>query len=55
MEIVVTLAVIFAEIWVFRWIVNRMPVLSDSPAWARETHEDTEEEETPNLRLVKPA
>lgn len=27
MEIVVTLAVISAEIWVFRWIVNRMPVL----------------------------
>ena len=26
-EIVVTLMVIFAEIWVFRWIVNRMPVL----------------------------
>jgi Ni/Fe-hydrogenase subunit HybB-like protein len=28
-EIVVTLMVIFAEIWVFRWIVNRMPVISD--------------------------
>jgi Ni/Fe-hydrogenase subunit HybB-like protein len=28
-EIVVTLTVIFAEIWVFRWIVNRMPVISD--------------------------
>jgi Ni/Fe-hydrogenase subunit HybB-like protein len=27
MEIVVTLGVISAEIWVFRWIVNRMPVL----------------------------
>jgi Ni/Fe-hydrogenase subunit HybB-like protein len=26
-EIVVTLAIIFAEIWTFRWIVNRMPVL----------------------------
>ncbi len=36
MEIEVTFAVIFAEIWVFRWIVNRMPVLSDPPAWARE-------------------
>jgi Ni/Fe-hydrogenase subunit HybB-like protein len=32
-EIVVTLAVVLTEIWVFRWIVNRMPVLSDSPAW----------------------
>ncbi len=27
MEIVVSLSVIAAEIWVFRWIVNRMPVL----------------------------
>ncbi len=35
MEIEVTLAIIFAEIWVFRWIVNRMPVLNDPPAWAR--------------------
>jgi Ni/Fe-hydrogenase subunit HybB-like protein len=26
-EIVVTLAVLSAEIWVFRWVVNRMPVL----------------------------
>lgn len=34
MEIVVTLAVIFTEIWIFRWIVTRMPVLRDSPAWA---------------------
>ncbi len=32
MEIVVTLMVVFAEIWVFRWIVLRMPVL-------RERHE----------------
>jgi Ni/Fe-hydrogenase subunit HybB-like protein len=28
MEIVVTLAVISAELWVFRWVVNRMPVLA---------------------------
>ncbi len=34
-EIVVTLAVISAEIWVFRWIVNRMPILSDMPDWAK--------------------
>jgi Ni/Fe-hydrogenase subunit HybB-like protein len=39
MEIEVTLAVIFAEIWVFRWIVNRMPVLRKSPAWAIEQEE----------------
>ncbi|HEY9113304.1 MAG TPA: NrfD/PsrC family molybdoenzyme membrane anchor subunit [Bacteroidales bacterium] len=34
MEIVVTLAVIFTEIWIFRWVINRMPVLRDSPSWA---------------------
>jgi len=27
MEVEVTLAIICAEIWVFRWIINRMPVL----------------------------
>jgi Ni/Fe-hydrogenase subunit HybB-like protein len=29
-EIIVTLMIIFAEIWVFRWIVTRMPVLRPS-------------------------
>jgi Ni/Fe-hydrogenase subunit HybB-like protein len=33
MEIVVTMAVIFTEIWIFRWIINRMPVLRESPKW----------------------
>ena len=36
MEIVVTLAVIFTEIWIFRWVINRMPVLSESPSWVKE-------------------
>jgi Ni/Fe-hydrogenase subunit HybB-like protein len=36
MELVVTLTVLFTEIWIFRWVINRMPVLRDSPAWARE-------------------
>jgi Ni/Fe-hydrogenase subunit HybB-like protein len=27
MEIVVTMAVISVELWVFRWVINRMPVL----------------------------
>jgi Ni/Fe-hydrogenase subunit HybB-like protein len=36
MEIVVTLTVIFTEIWIFRWIINRMPVLRESPEWANE-------------------
>lgn len=35
MEIVVTLTVLFIEIWVFRWIVSRLPVLRDSPSWAK--------------------
>ena len=29
-EITVTLMVVFAEIWIFRWAVNRMPVFSSS-------------------------
>ncbi|HCT29756.1 MAG TPA: hypothetical protein DIW31_03250 [Bacteroidales bacterium] len=36
MEIVVTLAVIFTELWIFRWVINRMPVLRESPSWAKE-------------------
>jgi len=36
MEIVVTLAVIFTEIWIFRWVINRMPVLRDSPSWVNQ-------------------
>jgi Ni/Fe-hydrogenase subunit HybB-like protein len=35
MEVVVTAGVLCAEIWVFRWVVLRMPVLSQSPEWAR--------------------
>jgi Ni/Fe-hydrogenase subunit HybB-like protein len=35
MEIVITLTVIFTEIWIFRWVIRRMPVLSDSPEWAK--------------------
>lgn len=36
MEIEITVAIILAEIWVFRWVVNRMPVLSEPPRWAVE-------------------
>lgn len=36
MELVVTLAVIFTEIWIFRWVINRMPVLRDSPSWVND-------------------
>jgi Ni/Fe-hydrogenase subunit HybB-like protein len=34
MEIVVTGAVISAELWVFRWVINRMPVMGPTPDWA---------------------
>lgn len=37
MEIVVTLAVIFTEIWIFRWVINRLPVLRESPSWVDES------------------
>jgi len=36
MEIETTLAIVLAEIWVFRWIVNRMPILRRPPEWASE-------------------
>jgi Ni/Fe-hydrogenase subunit HybB-like protein len=38
MEIVVTMAVIFTEIWIFRWVITRLPVLRESPLWARKMH-----------------
>ncbi len=40
MEIEVTAAVICAEIWAFRWIVNRMPVFRESPDWVNEEAEE---------------
>ena len=36
MEVVVSLTVIFMQIWIFRWIINRLPVLRESPAWVNE-------------------
>ncbi|MFC1854070.1 NrfD/PsrC family molybdoenzyme membrane anchor subunit [candidate division CSSED10-310 bacterium] len=36
MEIEVTLAIVFAEIWAFRWVCNRMPVFRDPPDWAKD-------------------
>ena len=40
MEIWITLTVICVEIIVLRWIVIRMPILSDPPAWASDKKED---------------
>lgn len=36
MEIVVTLTVLFTELWIFRWVINRLPVLRESPNWVKE-------------------
>jgi hypothetical protein len=36
MEIWITLTVIVAEILAFRWVINRMPILSKSPEWVKE-------------------
>jgi len=36
MEFVVSAAVLSAELWVFRWVVRRLPVLGGEPAWAAE-------------------
>jgi Ni/Fe-hydrogenase subunit HybB-like protein len=41
MEFVVTAGVISAELWVFRWIVKRMPVLGFQPEWAKHPGEPT--------------
>ena len=36
MELIITASIILTEIWAFRWMVNRMPVLKEPPAWAVE-------------------
>jgi Ni/Fe-hydrogenase subunit HybB-like protein len=52
MEIVITLAILLTEVWVFRWIVNRMPVLQKSPEWALE--EETEKKGLTMRKEVSP-
>jgi len=37
-EIVITLSIVFIDIWVFRWVVNRMPILRKPPEWAKNAH-----------------
>jgi len=46
-EIVVSAAVIFVQILVFRWIIRRMPVYRESPAWvtAKEENKSTIQQE----------
>jgi Ni/Fe-hydrogenase subunit HybB-like protein len=50
-EVEVTLAIIFAEIWVFRWFVTRMPVLQKSPMWAIE--QDARAHQTKHPKIVE--
>lgn len=35
MEVVVALTVVFTQIWIFRYIITRLPVLRDPPDWAK--------------------
>lgn len=35
-EIIVAFTIIFVEIWIFRWIVRRLPVLRESPSWVKD-------------------
>lgn len=37
-ELTVSIAIILIQIWVFRWIILRMPVLRDGPSWAKAAH-----------------
>ena len=38
MEVVVMVGIIFTQIWIFRWIINRMPVLREPPSWVKDSH-----------------
>lgn len=41
MEVVVSLTIIFIEIWIFRWVIYRLPVLRESPGWAKHLPDST--------------
>jgi Ni/Fe-hydrogenase subunit HybB-like protein len=38
MEVVVSITIILIQIWIFRWVISRMPVLNDPPKWASTEH-----------------
>ena len=50
MELEITLTVILVEIIILRWIVNRMPILSESPAW---TLPESKRDRVQKIFLVK--
>jgi len=37
MEVVVAITIILVQIWIFRWVISRMPVLDEPPKWAKNT------------------
>jgi Ni/Fe-hydrogenase subunit HybB-like protein len=45
MEVVVTLTVLFTEMWIFRWVINRMPILRESPNWVNEEKQQQQKPE----------
>ncbi|KAF0238351.1 MAG: polysulfide [Prolixibacteraceae bacterium] len=38
MEVVVSITIILIQIWIFRWVISRMPVLNEPPKWAINGH-----------------
>jgi len=38
MEVVVSITIILIQIWIFRWVISRMPVLNEPPKWANNGH-----------------
>ena len=53
MEIVVSVAVIFVQLLVFRWIVRRMPVYKASPGWVSQDAKQNKSLETNKWRNKK--
>jgi Ni/Fe-hydrogenase subunit HybB-like protein len=52
MEIEVTLMVIAIELIVLRWIVSRMPILGELPAWAKEQDDEKAPLEKDRIKKV---
>jgi hypothetical protein len=40
MEIVISACYVLTAVWIFRWVVNRMPVLSGPAQWAKKYDKD---------------
>jgi Ni/Fe-hydrogenase subunit HybB-like protein len=44
MEVIVTMSIVFLEIWAFRFCMNRMPVITEIPEWAKIQDQEKKEE-----------